>query len=388
MKKIFLMAALAVGTFAAQAQNAIETSKFSDNWSFTLKGGAVSEFTPESGFWNNARGIFGLELRKQITPVFGLGVEGEATINTSSWTGFRSYNAIDHQYVGIFGAFNLMNAFGGYKGTPRCFEIELVAGTGWLHAYYPSTEAEDGNSWGNKVGLNFNFNLGEAKAWTLSLKPAILWNMNGHLKGNVLGASSRYNSHCAVVEMEAGITYHFQNSNGTHSFKIGRMMDEELIASLNAEINSLRDQLANCEANRGQAEAQIAKLQDELRACYEKVNKPCQEVVEGLNNKYYVFFRQNSATIEPLQKAQVELVAQTMKEHKGSKVEVTGYASKEGNKAYNQKLSQRRADAVAKALEKAGVAKADITAQGKGVTEIFKQLGWNRYVECSIETAD
>ncbi|MDE7136274.1 MAG: OmpA family protein, partial [Muribaculaceae bacterium] len=74
MKKIILMAALAVGAMAANAQTTVEGSKFSDNWSITLKGGAVSPVKPAGGFFEQARGIFGLELRKQITPVFGLGV--------------------------------------------------------------------------------------------------------------------------------------------------------------------------------------------------------------------------------------------------------------------------------------------------------------------------
>ena len=70
------MAALALGAISAQAQVTVQGSKFSDNWSLGLKGGAV---TPAKGhsFWQNCRGIFGLELKKQITPVFGLGIEGE-----------------------------------------------------------------------------------------------------------------------------------------------------------------------------------------------------------------------------------------------------------------------------------------------------------------------
>ncbi|MDE6528563.1 MAG: OmpA family protein, partial [Muribaculaceae bacterium] len=182
MRKVILLAAVALGMAGAQAQTTVAGSKFIDNWSFTLKGGAVmsSKMVKDNGFWDDARGVVGAELRKQITPVFGLGLEGEWSINTSKWTGLRSGNTFDHQYVGVFGAVNLMNAFAGYTGAPRLFELELVAGSGWLHAYYPHTVCNDGNSWATKVGMNFNFNLGSDKAWTLSLKPAYLWNMNGH----------------------------------------------------------------------------------------------------------------------------------------------------------------------------------------------------------------
>ena len=48
---------------------------------------------------------------------------------------------------------------------------------GWLH-YYVNGDG-DQNSWSTRLGLNFNFNLGESKAWTLGIKPAIVYDMQG-----------------------------------------------------------------------------------------------------------------------------------------------------------------------------------------------------------------
>lgn len=76
MKKLFFAIALMMGFVAANAQATLQGSKPLDNISITLKGGAVSPFQ-HYAFFKNARGEFGIELRKQITPVFGLGVEGE-----------------------------------------------------------------------------------------------------------------------------------------------------------------------------------------------------------------------------------------------------------------------------------------------------------------------
>ena len=388
MKKLFLLIAIAMG-FAASAQNAMTTSKFGDNWSFTLKGGAVisSQMAKDNGFWNDARGIVGAELRKQITPTFGLGVEGEWTINTSSWGGLRSGNVFDHQYVGVFGAFNLMNAFAGYAGAPRVFEIEVVGGTGWLHAYYPHTSGiEDGNSWATKAGLNLNFNLGQAKAWTLSLKPAYLWNMNGKVKPNVLGYAANYNSNYGFLELEAGVTYHFGNSNGTHYFTLVRAYDQAEIDALNAQINGLRAELDACGANTAVLLAQIADLQAQLDAC---MRRPpvVEKVVKDLNNIWYVFFNLSSAVIQPNQQPSVALVADQLKNDPNATVTVDGYASKDGSLAFNEKLAQRRAEAVKNELVKRyGIAADRIDAKGKGIGDLFEENNWNRVSVCTVNT--
>lgn len=382
MKKVILLAALAMGAVASQAQTTVAGSKFTDNWSFTLKGGMVSPME-NFGFFKAARGIVGAELRKQITPVFGLGVEGEWTVNTSSWSGLKSANVFDHQYVGVFGTINFMNAFGGYTGAPRVFEIEAVAGTGWLHSYYPHTTAKDGNSWGTKVGLNLNFNLGEAKAWTFSLKPAILWNMNASVEPTNLGMSARYDSNHAYVELEAGLTYHFGNSNGTHHFTLVRPYDQAEVDALNAQINALRADLDACGVNSAALLAQIAELQAQLDACNRRP-VAVEKVVKDLNNIRYVFFNISSAQILPNQQPNVAMVADQMK-NSNAKVTIKGYASKDGSLAFNEKLAQRRAESVKNDLVKRyGIDANRIEAKGMGIGDLFTENNWNRVAVCTV----
>lgn len=386
MKKAILLAAMALSVAGASAQTTVAGSKFTDNWSFTLKGGAVmsSKSVADNGFWDNARGIVGAELRKQITPVFGLGVEGEWTINTSSWAGYRSGNWFDHQYVGVFGAFNLMNAFAGYTGAPRLFELEVVGGTGWLHAYYPHTSGKDGNSWATKVGMNFNFNLGESKAWTLAFKPAYLWNMNGNPRPNILGYEARYDSNFGYLELEAGITYHFGNSNGTHHFTVVRPYDQSEIDALNAQINALRGELEASGANNAALLAQIADLQAQLDACNRRP-PVVEKVVKDLNNIRYVFFNCGSAYVQPNQQPNIAMLADQLKENSNATVTVKGYASKDGSAAFNRKLAERRAEAVKKELVKRyGIASDRVKAEGMGVGDLFQENSWNRVSVCTV----
>lgn len=386
MKKAILLAAMALSVAGASAQTTVAGSKFTDNWSFTLKGGAVmsSKSVADNGFWDNARGIVGAELRKQITPVFGLGVEGEWTINTSSWAGYRSGNWFDHQYVGVFGAVNLMNAFAGYTGAPRLFELEVVGGTGWLHAYYPHTSGKDGNSWATKVGMNFNFNLGESKAWTLAFKPAYLWNMNGNPRPNILGYEARYDSNFGYLELEAGITYHFGNSNGTHHFTVVRPYDQTEIDALNAQINALRGELEASGANNAALLAQIADLQAQLDACNRRP-PVVEKVVKDLNNIRYVFFNCGSAYVQPNQQPNIAMVADQLKENTNATVTVKGYASKDGSAAFNRKLAERRAEAVKKELVKRyGIASDRVKAEGMGIGDLFQENSWNRVSVCTV----
>jgi len=386
MKKTILLAALALGVASAQAQTTVAGSKFTDNWSFTLKGGAVmsSRHVADNGFWDGARGIIGAELRKQITPVFGLGIEGEWTVNTSSWKGLRSGNVFDHQYVGMFGAVNLMNAFAGYTGAPRVFELDLVAGAGWLHAYYPHTTCNDGNSWATKIGMNFNFNLGEEKAWTLSVRPAYLWNMNANPSANVLGYAAKYDTNYGYLELEAGITYHFGNSNGTHHFVVVRPYDQAEIDALNAQINDLRGQLDACGVNNAALMAQLADLQAQLDACNRRP-AAVEKVVKDLNNIRYVFFNCGSSYIQPNQQPNIAMVADQLKANPAATVKVQGYASKDGSLAFNKKLAQRRAEAVKKELVKRyGIADSRVSAEGMGIGDLFSENSWNRVSVCTV----
>ncbi len=276
-----------------------------------------------------------------------------------------------------------MNAFAGYTGAPRTFEIELIAGSGWLHTYVPGKDCcFDSNSWGNKVGLNLNFNLGQEKAWTLAIKPAIIWNMTG---SEYHSYSSQYNANQAVVELLAGLTYHFGNSNGTHSFVLARLYDQAEIDGLNSQINNLRNDLENCNANNAALQSKVNSLQAELDACNRRP-PVIKEVNNNLNNVRYIFFRQGSSYIQPNQKPNLELVAKCLEENNGSVVEIKGYASPEGSKAFNQRLSDRRAEVVKNALVKEYKVDANrVVTKGMGVGDIFSVPTWNRVAVCTVQ---
>lgn len=390
MKKLIMAVAFMASVFIAGAQTTVEGAKFTDNWSVGVNGGVVSPMR-NFKFWDNSRGVIGINVQKDLTPTFGFGIEGEVSVNSSSWYGSRSGNTFDHSYIGAYGTVNLMNLLAGYTGQPRFFELAFNAGAGWLHGYCltkaPRAEDWDGNSWGTKVGLNFNFNLGEEKAWTIGFKPAILWNMGAKtqsFEANINSESSRYNSNAAVVELMAGVSYRFGNSNGTHNFVLARLYDQELVDNLNGQINGLRNDLESCNATNGSLAQKAKNIEEELEACR---RRPAivKEVKTNLNNVRYIFFNLGSSYIQANQKPNLQMTADAAKTN-NAKVTVEGYASPEGSKAFNQRLSQRRADAVKNALVKNyGLDASQIEAQGKGVGDIFSVPSWNRVAVMTVK---
>ena len=384
MKKLILVAAIALGMVSANAQISVLGSKPMDNISITLKGGVVQNLhSPHGAFFKNLRAVTGVEIAKQLTPSFGLAIEAEGFINKFglAFTGFK--NTFDMCYLGVQGKFNLNNIIAGYAGKPRLFEVEAFYGGGWLHGFIPYEESirlgvheKDFSDFASKMGLNLNFNLGEAKAWTVSLKPALIYSHKSPLP--------KYDSRRALLELEAGVTYHFKNSNGAHYFLPAKIDNSAEKDALNAQINDLR--------------AQIAKTQADLDEClknpkitYNEVTKEVEKVVikDTTGSVRYVHFKQGKYVVTADQMPNVEQVAAFMKSHPDAKVDIKGYASPEGNADLNKKLADDRAKAVADLLKnKYRIAADRITYQGLGVGEVFDEPEWNRVSICTLDKAD
>lgn len=374
MKKSIILLACVLGAFSAKAQTVIESTKFTDNWSVGINAGAVTPLT-HSAFFKSMRPAFGVGFSKQLTPNFGLGFQGMGYVNTT-----QSKTAFDASDVSLLGKVNLMNLFGTYLGTPRVFEIEAVAGVGWLH-YYASGDGDE-NSWSTRFGMNFNFNMGESKAWTIGIRPAIVYDMQGDYNQ----AKSRFNANNAAFEITAGLTYHFATSNGTHYFNKVRVYNQAEIDELNSSINALRGQVNTRDNELNTANQRINGLQQELNDCRTKI-VPVETVVKTARiPESIITFRQGRSSVDASQLPNVERVASYMKKHPDTRVVIKGYASPEGSIEVNDRIAKARAEAVKNILVKKYKINIDrITAEGQGVGDMFTEPDWNRVSICTIE---
>lgn len=142
------------------------------------------------------------------------------------------------------------------------------------------------------------------------------------------------------------------------------------IAALNGQVNDLRAQLLAC----GQ---EVAALQAQL---------PCPEVQKDCVNAPLmstVRFMINSDKIMPTEEVNVYNMAEWLKANPNEKIMVVGYADKDtGTAEYNMGLSERRANAVAKALtDTYGIAADRLTVKWDGSdVQPYSTNDWNRIV--------
>ncbi|KAA6182138.1 OmpA family protein [Pseudomonas veronii] len=123
----------------------------------------------------------------------------------------------------------------------------------------------------------------------------------------------------------------------------------------------------------------------------EPVPEPEAPVAQVVRVELDVKFDFDKAVVKPNSYGDVKNLADFMAQYPATNVEVAGHTDSVGPDAYNQKLSQRRADAVKQVLVKDGVAPSRITAVGYGesrpvadnATEAGRAI--NRRVEASVE---
>ena len=321
MKKFILMFALMISAFVGvNAQTAIETPKVLDNVYVGANVGATTPLKFNSVFPLNT--TVGLTLGKNWTPIFGTEVQSGIAFNDNGF-GTNSKTFVKAINTGVNGTINLTNLFLGYNPN-KVFEVQTVTGLGWAHIY-GNTVNNDDDELTAKTGLRFNWNLGKAKAWSLNVEPAVLWNLTNGNYDQV-----RFNKNSAQLALSVGVAYKFKTSNGTHNFKVYD------VGRLNDEINSLHAQ----------------KPKEVIREVVTTKVVPTQ-------TQWVVFFEQGKSDLTDDAKAELNKIGEN------TIVDIVGHASSEGSEAFNQTLSENRAKAVADFLTKRGVKVNKATGEGE-----------------------
>jgi len=363
---------------------AITGNKFGDNWYVGINAGAATPMVKwsndEKGFFKGVAPKVGIRVGKNLTTVFGLALDADAYFEANEKSGMKRKTFIDAMNIDLMGTFNMMNLFAGYKGEPRSFEIIGLIGGGYSAAFGTGGHRGGINA---KAALDFAFNLGKAKAWQVYIEPAAILGQPSVQYANPFHknfvADNGKKKMNGVFQVSVGVNYKFRTSNGTHNFAKVGLRDQAEIDGLNAQINDAR---RACDQKCAAKDAEIARLKKALQECESKPKTAAavEKKAEPTALQPTVHFRRGKATIDAAQYAPIEQIAQYMNNHKDVKVEIKGYASPEGSKEFNQKLSQKRADAVKNALVKRYKIDANrLIATGCGTTDqLFKEVEFNR----------
>jgi outer membrane protein OmpA-like peptidoglycan-associated protein len=99
---------------------------------------------------------------------------------------------------------------------------------------------------------------------------------------------------------------------------------------------------------------------------------------------YTVYFDYNSSRLGPAGREVAKLAADAYKTGTPSSVQVTGYTDPSGSAGYNQRLSLRRANAVAAELQSDGVSQTALVVSGQGESSNEPTPGQDRRVDVTV----
>ena len=349
---LMLAAFATVATAQTKSRYYAESAK--DNYFISLGVGAQLCVEPNASE-NGVTPLFNLSLGKMISPVWG--VRGMVSgINTKLYSyidaeGYTDANAgreLDKNYftVRVDGLFNISNAIAGYN-PDRKFEFY-----GFMGPALQFAKAEVGGDSDLKALINGSVGLGAAyninKNWALNLE------VRGEVSESPFGD---YSSTIAngFVGGTFGATYYFGGK------KFVKVTNEALLVAANGDIQKYKELLAAEQANLAAVKDELAK--EKAKAPVEVV-KEVETVVAGPRA---IFFTIGKSNIDAKGMVNINLAADIMKANPDVKYVVNGYADKAtGSAKTNQKLSEKRAEAVYKALIKAGVSESQVEWKGNG----------------------
>lgn len=389
MKKLMMLLAFCgLASFAvAQETESYPTKKhqvvtngFWDNWFIDLGVTHLSFYSDQehgqpnankNPFWPGRRNWGGeISVGKWATPAFGLRVKGQAawgtTVNYSSWNnGYKAGgNPTFNQFqLSVQPMLNLNNLFCGYK--PRVWNISLYGGFGMMMLM----EKGDNNaSMMYTVGLFNTFNITKRFHFNLDVYGNMLQDDSDGIRSPKKRAPRITKTRDLQLGVSAGV--------GVNLGKVGWQKAPDMdaiLANHKSQLNALNASIAGLEAENN---ALKKKLAEKPKVIEKEVIK---EVGKFEGTGASVFFNINRSVIASKKDlVNVKELVEYAKKH-NKKIVVTGYAdSKTGTAAYNKTLSQRRADAVKKAIVGMGVNADNIEAIGQGGVADLKPISYNR----------
>ncbi len=342
---------------------------FWDNWFIQLGAGAQTFISPddtEAKFSTDAITLAPtFAIGKWFKPHLGVRIKGEGGALHSFLNDDQVFMEKNTYYGGhIDFMWNMTNYFCKYN-PKRVFSFTPYWGVGYLYRKSSDqvipTEART-----TMVGTDeITWNAGLLFQFRLSDRVGIHVDLAGIMTDDYMNRIIQKKRYEGIVSATGGLTFNL----GKVGFEPVIPMDYGLVNDLNNKINGLRNQVD-----------ELSKRPVSCPKCPEP--QPVQTVEKVMGAPAVVLFRIGSDKVDANQHVGIYNTAQFMKSS-GEKVKVIGYADKQtGTAAYNLKLSEQRAKAVAKELvSKYNIPSSSIIVEWKGASEQpYGENNWNRVV--------
>lgn len=379
MKKLFIALAFAGISLSSMAQDADPTLKYSvatnsfwSNWFIQVgadwnawysgqEHGQDLATSPFKKFRSNP-GV-SVAVGKWFTPGIGLrtklsGIWGKNVTDDNNDGNGNKYWTLNEHVL-----FNLSNMLCGYNPN-RVWNFIPFAGAGVTRSMSYNTYA-------------MNYSVGILNTFRVSKKVGINFELGwDRLEGDADGCdysngNRGWDSHDNKLYAEVGLTFNLGKASWDKTPDVDaiKALSQSQIDALNAQLND--------------ANAENARLKKLLA---EKKEEPTKGVKEFANSPVSVFFSINKYKIASRKDlVNVKEMAKYAKENDAN-ILVTGYAdSATGKPAYNQKLSEKRANTVADEIVKMGVSRDKITTEAKGGVNDLSPISYNRRATVQIK---
>lgn len=257
---------------------------------------------------------------------------------------------------------NLINLFGTYN-PDRKFDLYLFGGPSVNFSRKVNSDTYRRHGVKMRVGVS----VGLDAAYSINDKWALNLESRFGANPSIFGMASEHPHTEVTSRWTLGATYTF---GGKKFIPVVSKYDKD---AMNDEINKYRSELA-------QTQADLAEAKNALANAETKTVEVTKEVqTAGVRA---IFFQIGKAELDDYGRVNIKLAAKTLKANPDKKYKVAGYADNAtGSAAWNQKLSEMRAQVVYDALIAEGVDKEQLELVGFGGTDnMFDKNSLNRVV--------
>lgn len=391
MKKITLFTIAVLCMLKSYAQESTNTGSQSDqyvvspigeNWNISI--GVGAEFHPHLKLIDNlsldvpTSFQFDVSVTKWLNPYVGLRIKSAySTFDVTSTPTMNLFvqdgeTSASGSIISLHGdaMFDFTSIFGGYNEN-RFYSVKPYVGIGFASV---GASGERANEYTPTVGILNEFKISKPLSLHLDLG---LIAPNAGIYGECVG-----NPRFFTTSVTIGATFFFGREKA-REFKTLSMSDD--YRAMLIENESLNKDLLELKNTNSTLARDKSALQKELEALrVQKAKTPNKNITTQVEiAPVAMFFGIDKSNVTKEDIARLKFVAAIMKEQPDVKFVIEGYAdSATGSTHYNEKLSQKRADAICDVLiNKYGVDASQLQSVGMGGTDgLFDDMTLNRAV--------